>query len=99
MKKFIALAVVLSLTLAVAAVIPALGQDNSSRPDGVSMEEWMPISDNLGLVVVSQWPGADAGPTIGSRQALIATPPINGYFMVKRGTQWTRVVVLEPVRG
>jgi len=94
MKRLAVLAVILSL----AFIIPALGNDARSRPDGVSAEEWVAISDNLGLVVVSQYPPKGTG-VIADRTLLLVTPPINGYFMVRRGGKWQRLVVLEPVRG
>ena len=38
-------------------------------------------------------------PIAAPAQALLVTPPVNGYFVVKHGGKWQRLVVLEPVRG
>jgi hypothetical protein len=49
--------------------------------------------------------GQRIGPTGGNRvigggvlgAALI--PPISGYLMVKRGSTWQRIIIVEPVKG
>lgn len=30
---------------------------------------------------------------------LLLRPPVGGYFMVKRGDGWSRLIVVEPVKG
>jgi hypothetical protein len=30
---------------------------------------------------------------------LLLRPPLGGYFMVKRGDGWSRLIVVEPVKG
>ena len=88
------------MLLGLVVLVPALSQDEPTRPNGVTADEWVAISDNLGLVVISHKPGKDDPPlAIGDRTVLLATPPLNGYFMVRRGKTWQRLAVLEPVRG
>jgi hypothetical protein len=29
----------------------------------------------------------------------LLTPPVEGYFMVKRGNAWLRLLVVEPIKG
>jgi hypothetical protein len=43
-----------------------------------------------------------AGPgavTPAPTEPLLLTPPVNGYFMVKTGGVWKRLVLSEPLRG
>jgi len=30
---------------------------------------------------------------------LLLRPPVSGYFMVKGASGWTRLVIVEPVKG
>jgi hypothetical protein len=95
-------------------VVHAVGADAPSRPPGVSASEWAPVSDSLGIVLVQQSygagdpnvvqpspPGDNQGrplpypPQLGA----LLSPPANGYFMVKRGNRWVRLVVVEPFKG
>lgn len=95
-------------------VVHAVGADAPNRPPGVSASEWAPVSDTLGIVLVQQNFGAgdsaltrpaDPGDAqgrplpIAPQLGLFLSPPANGYFMVKRGDRWVRLVVVEPFKG
>jgi hypothetical protein len=104
----------------------ALPADPPDRPAGVAAQDWVAVSDRLGIVLVeSSAPavpprdiplvGRDGriversspavapagGPALAipSGQALFLKPPVSGYFMVKGASGWTRLVVIEPVKG
>src|ERR1700759_4076215 len=106
MKAIIGTAVV--AVLATLTLMPAFGADTPNRPPGVSAEEWAPISDTVGVVLIQGMiPTGGAGspgpppaaaislPTIGA--ALIS--PVSGYLMVRRGHTWQRLIVVDPVKG
>jgi hypothetical protein len=93
------------------AVMHAVGADGSDRPPGVSAAQWAPVSDSLGVVIVptrffSGGP-TDAAPPSDSQakpfmqhmDGSVLASPANGYFMVKRGGHWVRLVVIEPLKG
>lgn len=87
------------LFFAVVAVPYAVGQRSADKPAGVDGTNWVPINENLGIVLV-QPTGANAkAPMQGDRQGLYLAPPSNGYFMVRTGNHWRRLVVIEPLRG
>ena len=79
----------------------ALGAEPTNRPIGVEPEDWIPVSDNLGFVVVTTEPAIPQvqGATV-SRQLLLnkisPEPPAAGYFMIKSGDGWKRLVVMTP---
>jgi hypothetical protein len=96
MKVLAALSVI---ALIVLAIPHAIGQRSADRPPGVDASNWVAINDNLGVVLVPP-PGSESGPRLGvSRQALLLAVPSNGYFMIRTGTHWRRLVVVEPIRG
>lgn len=83
---------------------PAFGADTGDRPIGVEAENWIPVSEKLGFVVVS---------TVGSPKTNLPNPPQGeralplirgvappvpaaGYFMVKTTEGWRRLVVMTP---
>jgi|HubBroStandDraft_5_1064220.scaffolds.fasta_scaffold107476_1 hypothetical protein len=95
-------------------VMHAVGADAPNRPPGVTAAEWAPVSDTLGIVLVQQnfgggdlvarpaAPGDSQGkpmPYPPQSGVLLLSPPANGYFMVKRGSRWVRLVVVEPFKG
>jgi hypothetical protein len=97
MKALVALS--LAVVVAVVAVPHAIGQRAAARPPGVAANSWVPINEDLGIVLVSPSP-PDAKPQVQiSPQALLLAPPSNGYFMVRRADHWTRLVVVEPLHG
>jgi hypothetical protein len=91
--------------LAVLGVAGAIGANSPNRPPGVSADEWAPINDTVGVVLVqgmipmgeqrAQPPRPGILPNTGA--ALIS--PVSGYLMVKRGHTWQRLVVIDPVKG
>ena len=88
--------VILAATLAASPFVHST--DAPDRPHSVAKEAWIPINDRVGFVIIA----ATKGPGLlrSSPQALLLTPPVSGYFMV-RGTsgEWTRMVIVEPLRG
>jgi hypothetical protein len=103
-----------ALALAAFTLMRAVGADAPNRPPGVSANEWAPISDTMGVVLINQQMGASdapedrvqregapAGRPIGNGAGGGAAliSPISGYLMVKRGMLWQRLIVVEPVKG
>lgn len=83
------IAVMLSMSFA------AIAEEASDRPAGVAAADWVPVSNRLGIVLHHR-----KSPAVGSfDQALLLTPPVDGYFMVKVVDGWTRLVVIEPRKG
>lgn len=68
----------------------------ADRPEGVGANNWVAISDSLGLVLVENT--AKEGIIVSPAPRLLA-PSASGYFMVKQGRKWQRLVVVEPLRG
>ena len=98
MKSFRICAVVLAATFTAHA---ALSADAHDRPAGVEAQDWLPISERLGFVVVAE---KGAHVVSGSRQVLLADPervsaelmpPKKGYFVIKTNAGWQRVVVSD----
>lgn len=74
----------------------ATGVTSPDRPPGVSAADWSAVSDSLGIVLA---PHQDVVTTVGTRQDLLLTPPIEGYLMVKQRGAWSRLVLVDPVKG
>jgi hypothetical protein len=84
---------ILSLSLVSYTSVAADAQD---RPAGVTAANWVPVSNRLGIVLVqSEAPT----PTPIPRTSLLLKPPVHGYYMVKGANGWTRLVIVEPVKG
>jgi hypothetical protein len=92
------------------AVMHAIGADAPNRPEGVALSQWAPVSDTLGIVLVPQTFTPDrpnprlpsdsqAKPFMQHLDGAVLASPANGYFMVKRGGHWVRLVVIEPIKG
>jgi hypothetical protein len=95
MKRILTMGTVIAIvTLTGAAVVS--GQTPPSRPPGVSSRQWIPISGKLGFVVL---PSAAIGSGSADPDVLLAKPPVEGYFMVKESSGWSRVAIAEPVFG
>ena len=90
-------ALVLALVVAIVAIPHALGQRAPARPPGVAANSWVSINDNLGMVLESRV--LPDTPVRANPQDLLLAPPLNGYFMVRNGDRWFRVIVAEPFRG
>jgi hypothetical protein len=73
----------------------ATGGNSSDRPPGVSAGDWSPVSDSMGIVLGHHQQGV----AIGTRQELLLTPPVEGYLMVKQRGVWSRLVLVDPVKG
>lgn len=58
--------------------------------------DWIPVSDKMGFVVTT--PDMYPGPG-GGNQVLLLTPPAEGYFMVRTGNGWQRIIINDPVKG
>jgi len=93
MKIVVAVMLAIAATFALSSAIVAGAPD---RPPGVSADEWAPISDSVGVVLVQRPPSL---PRVADPHALLLAPPAEGYFMVKTGKQWRRLVVVEPIKG
>ncbi len=99
MKRFAYASFATMLLVASVASFPA---SPSSRPVGVSAEEWVAVNDRLGIVLVR--------PTTASRDPVLIPmapttlllplrPPVDGYFMVRTSNGWVRLVIAEPAKG
>jgi hypothetical protein len=93
MKSAVVAATLLAAALAVTPFVR--GSDASDRPPGVAKEAWIQINERVGFVLVP--PGK--GPLAVPPQALMLTPPVSGYFMLKSAAGRNRVIIVEPLRG
>jgi hypothetical protein len=94
MKIVIALMLAIAATFALSSAIVAGAPE---RPPGVSADEWAAISDSVGVVLVQHKQPTTS--VVIDRNVLLLAPPAEGYFVVKRGRQWRRLVVVEPIKG
>ncbi len=90
------------ISLAALLLVPSFtsfSADPSSRPAGVTAEEWVPVSDRLGIVLV-QPPTASREqmtmPISPTALLILPKPTVGGYVMVKGANGWARLVVIEP---
>ena len=74
----------------------ALGAASTDRPTGVAAQDWIPVSDKLGFVVVPPDVRAVVTP---DKQPLLLTPAAAGYFMARTEHGWQRLVIVEPLKG
>jgi hypothetical protein len=106
MKRFACIPVV---AIFLALPFASLSASAPDRPAGVPAANWVPVSERLGIVLMSgespvqsdaRAPADDRfSPAPAPGQALLLKPPVGGYFMVKGASGWTRLVVIEPVKG
>jgi hypothetical protein len=95
MKRYLMIGVAVAVvSLAGAAVVS--GQAAPDRPQGVSAAQWIPVSDKLGFVVL---PSVSIGLGSADPDVLLGKPPVEGYFMVKNNSGWSRIAIAEPVFG
>ena len=89
-------------TLLLASSLTTFSAAPSDRPAGVTAEEWVPVSDRLGIVLVPP-PAASREPLkmpiAPTALILPLKPAVGGYFMVKGASGWVRLVVIEPAKG
>lgn len=90
------LAIASSAILILALSYVALSADVPNRPAGVAAKDWVSISDSLGIVLIDV---RGPRPRVVAPQTLLLKPPVGGYFMVKGASGWSRLVVVEPIRG
>ena len=65
------------------------------RPHGVAASEWIPVSERVGIVLIK-----DSNHQIALEPTgLYLRSPVNGYFMIKGASGWTRLVIVEPTKG
>jgi hypothetical protein len=105
MKRLVYASVVTLLLIVSLSTFPA---DPPNRPMGVAAEDWVPVGDRLGIVLVPP-PAALDDPAAGSQPVIISIPktalllplkpPVGGYFMVRGNKGWVRLVVVEPEAG
>jgi hypothetical protein len=89
MKRIVGLAIFLIPSISCVMASESV----ADRPTGVSAAEWVPVSDRLGIVLIkSEMVSA-------SPQALLLRPPVSGYYMIKVGNGWTRLIIVEPLKG
>ena len=93
MKGGLVAGAILAMALAVSPFVHS--SDTPDRPPGVAKDAWVPVNDRVGFVVVPP----TRGPVRMSPQVLLLTPPVSGYFMLKSPSGWTRMVIVEPLRG
>jgi len=93
MKGGLVAGAILAMALAVSPFVHS--SDTHDRPPGIAKDAWIPMNDRVGFVVVPPY----KGPVRISPQALMLTPPVSGYFMLKSRSGWTRMVIVEPLRG
>lgn len=75
-----------------------------ARPAGVTAENWIAVSDRLGIVLVAAEANVPVVPRDSRTGAqsvgpLLLKPPVGGYFMVKGADGWKRLVVVDPIKG
>ena len=88
MKAIAAALLILSTVLAIHFANGASGPD---RPTGLEGRSWIPLSDKLGFV--------DTSPHPFSPGDAMLEPPTEGYFMIRNGTGWHRIVIENPLKG
>ncbi|MDQ2638992.1 MAG: hypothetical protein M3Y79_00180 [Pseudomonadota bacterium] len=95
---------IIGAAIAAAAITSyvAISGDAPDRPAGVAARDWIPVSDSFGIVLAQTVaPVTGSGNAMDTRpnNTLLLRPPVGGYFMVKGAGGWTRLVVVEPVKG
>jgi hypothetical protein len=106
--------IILGATAVAAAAVSyiAISASAADRPTGVAARDWVAVTDSLGIVLVPSevTPQTAAVSPDGksnlappgvpfSAGALLLKPPVGGYFMVRGAAGWTRLVVMEPMKG
>jgi hypothetical protein len=81
----------------------ARAESHGERPGGVAANRWLPISDDLGIVLDDPAPVADAAQRLHARGAedwsVVRTLPVKGQLVANiRGT-WIAIDVNTPVSG
>jgi hypothetical protein len=90
-----AIAATLLILASVLAIHLANGASSPDRPAGVNAQNWIPVSEKMGFVVTT--PRIYPPPVV--KQHLLLTPPAEGYFMVRTGNGWQRIIIQDPIKG
>jgi hypothetical protein len=90
-----AIAVILLMITSGLAVHFANGASIGDRPAGIDTHNWISVSDKMGFVVTTP----NQYPAPAPAQALLLTPPAEGYFMVRAGNGWRRIIINDPIKG
>jgi hypothetical protein len=78
------------------AISLALGASGGpARPPGIDAQHWIIVSDKMGFVVTTP----ATYPPVAPAQALLVTPPAEGYFMIHVGNSWQRIIINDPIKG
>jgi hypothetical protein len=91
-----AIIVTLLVFASVLAVHFASGASGGGRPAGVEGRDWIPVGDKMGFVVTT--PHIFPMP-IRDKQPLLLAPPAEGYFMVRTGNGWQRIIISDSIKG
>jgi hypothetical protein len=86
MRPFLFVVIVLSTVMFLGGVVQ---NAELSAPPDVATSNWLPLGESFGFVIV-------AGKT--TKPKLPAQPTLSGYFMVKRGDVWFRLIEEWPGR-
>jgi hypothetical protein len=93
-----AIAATLLALAPVLAIHFADGASTPDRPAGVDAQHWIPVSDKMGFVVTT--PQSVPGALVTTDpQALLLAPPAEGYFMIRGGIGWQRIIIQDPLKG
>jgi hypothetical protein len=94
MKAIAAWLLILSTVIAIQF---ANGATTPDRPAGVDVGHWISVSDKMGFVITT--PAAPGALVTTDRQPLLLAPPAEGYFMVRTGNAWQRIIIQDPLKG
>jgi hypothetical protein len=93
-----AIAASILILASILAIHFANGAPTFDRPAGVDAQHWIPVSDKMGFVVTT--PQSVPGALVTTdAQPLLLTPPAEGYFMVRSGIGWQRIIIQDPLKG
>jgi hypothetical protein len=92
-----AIAASLLILASVLAVHFANGASSPDRPAGIEGRDWIPVSDKMGFVVTT--PHVFPPMPVWDKQPLLLAPPAEGYFMVRTGNGWQRIIIQDPIKG
>ena len=96
MKRILMIGIAIAVVSLTGAAVVS-GQTTPNRPQGVSAKQWIPISDKLGFVVLPS--AAAMGSGSADPDVLLVKRPVEGYFMLKDNSGWSRIAISEPVFG
>ena len=86
MRPFVFALIVLSTVMVLGGMAESQNTQLSAPPD-VAISNWIPLGDSFGFVIVKA-----------AKPKQFAQPALSGYFMVKRGDVWFRLIEEWPLR-